>query len=117
MPDDGYAIIRASSLAWLIERARLEGEVRDVPVEVARDLGEAVEHLAAPVPSEERLRAAGPILSLEEHLQLLAEDGDLALPRSRHDGAFWRLVAGVVHVMLRNEAEAVLQIISDRSIV
>lgn len=114
MSSDGYALIRKSTLAWLLERARLEGEVRDVPEEVARDLSEAVVNVEAPKPEEERLRALGPVLSIEEHEELLANDRDLDLPRDRQGGAFWRLVLRVVHAVQTNEAEAVLRIISDR---
>ena len=114
MSSDGYSVIRSSTLAWLLERARLSGEVRNVPEEVARDLAEAVVNVEAPVPEEERLRALGPILSVEEHEELLATDDDLELPRDRQSGAFWRLVLRVVHAMQTNEAEAVLRIIADR---
>jgi hypothetical protein len=110
---DGYAVIRSSTLAWLLERCRLEGQVRDVPEEVARDLAEVVERVDAPVDAD-RLRTVGPVLSVGEHEHLLADDPDLDLPRDKQAGAFWRLVVGVVHAMLRNEAEAVLRIIADR---
>lgn len=111
---DGYAVIRSSTLAWLLERARVEGETLDVPEEVAIDLGRAVVKLDAPVPSEDRLKSLGPMLSVEEHEQLLMADEDLDLPMNKHDGAFWRLVLRVVHSVLRNEGEAVLRIIADR---
>jgi hypothetical protein len=111
---DGYSIIRTSTLAWLLERARLEGEIRNVPEEVARDLSEAVVNVEVPVPEEDRLRALGPVLSIEEHEELLANDDALDLPRDRQGGAFWRLVLRVVHAVHSNEAEAVLRIISDR---
>jgi len=107
---DGYAVIRTSTLAWLLERAREEGELRDVPEEVARDLGQAVTKVKAPEPPE-RLRALGPLLTVEEHMTLLEEDRDLELPRDRHGGQFWRLVVQIVHRMQTNEAEAVLRAI------
>jgi hypothetical protein len=113
--EDGYAVIRSSTLAWLLERARVEGELRNVPEEVARDLSEAVEHVAAPVPEGDRLRALGPVLAAEEHIELLERDADLELPRDKHGGAFWRLVVRIVLAIQANEAEAVLRLISDRS--
>jgi hypothetical protein len=110
---DGYAVIRRSTLAWLLERCRLEGEVRDVPEEVARDLSEVVAKVEAPIDTD-RLRALGPVLSVEEHEHFLADDPDLDLPRDKQSGAFWRVVVGVVHAMMQNEGEAVLKIIADR---
>jgi len=109
---DGYAVIRSSTLAWLLERARVEGELRDCPEEVARDLGKALVagNVSAPEP-EERLRTLGPVLSVDQHLELLQDDRDLDLPRDRQGGAFWRVVARVVHAMMTNEAEAVLRLI------
>jgi hypothetical protein len=111
---DGYVVVRSSTIAWLLEAARLEGATADVPVDVAIDLGKAVTKIAAPEVAEDRLRSLGPLLSIEEHEVLLGADEELDLPTHKHDGAFWRLVAGVVHAMLRNEAEAVLRVISDR---
>ena len=108
---DTYAVVRTSTLTWLLERARVDGELREVPEEVARDLGQAVTGGKASAPDEERLRALGPVLSAEQHLELLQDDRDLDLPRDRQAGQFWRVVARVVHAMLTNEAEAVMQLI------
>jgi len=112
MSADGYAILRKSTLAYLLECYRVAGEsAPEPPEEVVRDLrGTVTGDLRAPEPEGERLRAVGPVLALDEHLALLAEDRDLKLPDGRA-GEFWRLVARVVHSMLTNEAEAVLRLI------
>lgn len=109
---DGYRVIRTATLAWLLERHRGNPEPSELPTEVARDLGEAVVSLSAPI-DDDRIRAAGPLLSVEEHELLLLEELDL--PRSKHDGQFWRLVLRVVHATLTNEAEAVLRVVAERS--
>ena len=110
---DGYALLRRSTLAYLLECHRLLDPERrpTLTEEVALDLREAVStDLRAPAPAEERLRSVGPVLALEEHLELLAGDQDLKLPGGSA-GEFWRLVARVVHCMLANEAEAVLRLL------
>lgn len=110
---DGYRVVRASTLAWLLERHRTHADTGiEVPTEVARDLALAVVDLPAPV-DEDRIRAAGPLLSPEEQEIYLLEELDL--PRDRAGGQFWRLVVRVVHSMNRNEADAVLRIISGSS--
>lgn len=113
MSADGYAVIRNSTLAWLLERARVESELLECPEEVARDLASVLNlgKVEAPVTPEDRLRGIGPILSPEQHEELLLDARELDLPRGKHDGAFWRLVVGVVHGMMSNEAEAVLRLI------
>ena len=107
---DGYAVVRASTLAWLLERHRAAPEA-PIPTEVAVDLREVVQSVSAPHPAEERLRLAGPVLSEEQHATLLAEG--LSLPSGKA-GEFWRLVVRVVHQMLTNEGEAVLRLLGER---
>ena len=69
-------------------------------------------NVPAPVDGD-RIRAAGPLLSAEEHESLLLDELDL--PRAGEASKFWKLVVGIVHGMLTNEAETVLRIIADRS--
>jgi len=108
---DGYAVLRKSTLAWLLEVYRAAGDRPDIPEEVARDLRvQVTRDLRSPV-SADRLRLAGPLLSAEEHEALLEADADLELPRDKQAGAFWRLVVHVVHAVLRNEGEAALKLI------
>ncbi len=115
MSVDGYRVIRSSTLAWLIERHRLHPDDGvELPEEVARDLGEAVVDVDAPIPVGDRLQALGPVLSVEEHETLLLEDPDLNLPRTREAGQFWRLVVRIVHAVKSREAEAVLRMIAQR---
>lgn len=111
---DGYVVVRRKTLAYLVESARVDGTLQDVPEEVARDLGVALERVEAPV-DEDRLAAVGPILSAREHESLLLDDRDLELPRDRQSGAFWRQVMNVTLSILRNEAEAVRRVISERT--
>ena len=110
---DGYVVIRKSTLAWLLERHRAAGQV-DVPHEVALDLGENVVDVDAPVPSEDRLRTLGPILSIDQHRELLEYDEVLSLPKDVNGGMFWRMVAAIVHTMLANEGRAALQILGGK---
>lgn len=107
---DGYVVLRKSSLAWLLERHRLAGQC-ELPGDVATDLGEAIVDVDAPVPAEDRLRTLGPILSLDQHAELLEEDENIGLPRDVQGERFWRTVAGVVHAMLENEGRAALQLL------
>jgi len=108
---DGYAVVRKSTLAWLLELYREAGERPDLPEEVARDLRvQVTRDVSVPV-DKDRLRVVGPVLSAEEHVQLLEACDDLDLPREKQAGAFWRLVVQVVHEMLRNEGDAVLRLI------
>lgn len=109
---DGYAIVRKSTLAWLLEKARIEDGLKDVPEEVVADLRAGVNDVEAPE-SVDPLRALGPVLAYEEHVRLLGEDEELGLPRGR-DGEFWRVVAKVVWKMLANEGEAVLRLVSEK---
>lgn len=109
---DSYALIRKSTLAWLLEGVR--DNARDVPLEVAKDLGTAVLDTDAPDASEDRLAMAGPVLSESDHVQLLASDPDLGLPSDGPSAQFWKLVAKVAHTMLCNEAEAVLRLMGER---
>lgn len=113
MSADGYVVIRSSTLAWLLERYREDRA--EIPVEVARDLGEAVTggEVKAPV-EEDRLRMMGPILGPEEHAALLQEDQALDLPRGRDAADFWKLVVRITHAMMVNEAEATLRLIGER---
>jgi len=104
---DGYAVVRSSTLAWLIDRHRTAPEA-PLPMEVAVDLREVARDIRAPRPAEERMRLAGPVLSEEQHVQLLAEGLDLPAGKA---GEFWRIVVKVVHRMLTNEGEAVLHLI------
>ena len=115
MSADGYVLLRASTLAWLLERHRAAGDPVDVPADVAVDLREAVVAggVRAPTPAGDRLRALGPILSLDQHLELLQSDEDLKLPRDRASGEFWRLVARVTYAILINEAEAVARLLGE----
>jgi hypothetical protein len=110
---DGYVVIRRSTLSYLIECARLGGGLENVPEEVARDLGVAVVEVEAPT-DEERIAAAGPLLSFREHVELLLGDPDLELPRSGQSSQFWQLVTQIVISILRNEAEAVRRIVAER---
>jgi len=113
MKSDGYALIRAQTLAWLLERHRVAGEPVDLPVEVAQDLREAVvKHLPAPT-ADDPLRSLGPVLSAEEQMDLLAADSTLNLPAGS-GGEFWKLVVRVVHAMGINESEAILRLIGER---
>lgn len=104
-----YVLIRAETLAWLLERHRSNQEFDAVPEEVALDLRIALPEVTYPV-EEERLRAMGPILTVEEHEKLLLDELE-ELPRDVQSGQFWRLVLRVVHTTLRNEAEAVLRLL------
>lgn len=109
--DDGYALVRKSTLAWLLEVYRAAENRPEIPEEVARDLRvQVTRELRSPV-SADRLRLAGPLLSAEEHEALLLEEGSLDLPRDKQGGAFWRLVVHVVHAVLRNEGDAALKLI------
>lgn len=111
-----YALIRTETLAWLLEALRaVPTEDRPpIPVEVAQDLREVVQNVEAPRPELDRVRGAGPVLSYEQHLDLLADAAEeLGLPINKHDGAFWRLVARVTHKMLENEGEAILRVIGE----
>lgn len=111
---DGYVLIRQSTLTWLLEVYRNSSERPPVTDEVAVDLrGAVTAGLRAPVPEVDRLRVAGPILSAEQHLQLLREDEELSLPRDRQSAAFWETVLRVTHRVLSNEAEAVLRLIGE----
>lgn len=111
---DGYAVVRRSTLAYLLECARLGGGLENVPEEAARDLGLAIGSVEAPIDGD-RLRATGPILSDREHVELLAADPELNLPTRGQSADFWRVVASVTLAILRNEAEAVRRIIEARS--
>lgn len=108
-----YAFIRSETLGWLLENLRtVPVEDRpEIPLEVAKDLREVVKGLKAPSVDENRIRGAGPMLSLEQHLELLADDESLELPTDRQGSAFWQLVASVVHKMMSNEGEAILRVI------
>jgi hypothetical protein len=111
---DGYAVIRKSTLAYLLEAARVAEMNRDVPEEVARDLSVAVEGVAAPDVDEDRLRAAGPLLTLREHVELLSADPELDLPIKGQSAEFWQVVTKITLTVLRNEAEAVRRVIAAR---
>jgi hypothetical protein len=111
MSEDGYILIRKSTLAWLLEVYRNAGDRPEVPEEVARDLrAQVTGDLRAPVEAD-RLRLAGPLLTAEEHEALLLDDSDLKLPRDAQAGAFWRLVVRVVYAVLQNEGEAAIKLI------
>ena len=111
---DGYVIVRQSTLAWLLEHYRRCEDKQAPTAEVVADLrDEVVSNIAAPPPEGDRLHAAGPVLSAEEHIALLAEDEALDLPQGAQAGQFWRLVARIVHAMLLNESEATLRILAD----
>jgi len=105
---DGYALIRKQTLAWLLEGVRDQG--RDVPDEVAKDLGGSLTDVNAPNPTEDRLAMAGPVLTDEQHLDLLAHDATLELPQTGPSAHFWQLVTKVTLAILRNEAEAVCRL-------
>jgi hypothetical protein len=109
---EGYVVLRKSTLAYLLECARLGGGLENVPEEAARDLGLAVDGVEAPV-DEDRLRAVGPLLDFREHADLVAEEIDL--PRGGQNAEFWKLVVRITLSILRNEAEAVRRVIASRS--
>lgn len=110
---DGYAVIRKTTLAWLIERHRQAPE-EDLPVEVARDLGVAVVGVDAPHPADDALRTLGPILSTEQHIELLESDPRLRLPKDPSGSQFWNMVVSIVHAVLTNEGQAALRIIGGK---
>lgn len=114
----GYVVLRAETVAYLLERVRgLPSEdLGPIPPEVAEDLRGVVAGVDAPRPEFDRVRGAGPVLSLGQHLGLLEDDDAIDLPRDRQGGAFWRLVAAVTHRMLENEAEAVLRLLGEDGI-
>lgn len=112
---DGYAVVRSSTLAWLLEAARVEGELRDVPEAVAVDLGARLERVEVPEELEDRLAAVGPLLSFDEHVELLVGDPDLELPKGDQGSQFWKLVTRIALSILRNEAEAVQRVIAERT--
>lgn len=108
---DGYTIIRRSTLAWLLEHYRQCEDKQSPTAEVIADLrGDVLADVKAPNAEGDRLHAAGPVLSVDEHVALLASDDGLDLPQGKA-GEFWRLVARVVHAMLLNESEAILKIL------
>ncbi len=110
--NDSYSVIRSSTLSWLLEKVRQDDNLRDIPEEVAIDLGKAIKTGAVKVQSiEEKLRTLGPVLSIEQHIQFLLEDKDIDLPSDPSSSKFWNLVVNVVHKMLINEAEGVLTLI------
>jgi hypothetical protein len=109
---EGYVLLKTETLAWLVERHRTNPNDLELPLEVARDLREALPNVAAPL-DDHRIRAAGPLLAVEEHEHLLVEELDL--PRAKNAADFWKLVVRIVHAMLQNEAEAVLRVIADRN--
>lgn len=110
-----YAIIRTETLAWLVECLRtVPHEDRPpIPLEVVQDLKEAVANVEAPKAELDRVRGAGPVLSIEQHLELLGDDEGLELPTTKMEGAFWRLVARVTHKILENEGEAILRVLGE----
>lgn len=110
---DGYVVLRKSTLAYLIECARLGGGLENVPEEVARDLGLAVEGVEVPLDGD-RLAAVGPLLTLRDHVELIAGDPDLDLPQRGQAAEFWQVVTKVTLAVLRNEAEAVRRVIAER---
>lgn len=109
MSRDGYVLLRASTLAWLLERHRTHGEDAPVPEEVALDLRVAAP--SVPVRSElDPFRAMGPVLTVEQHEALLQDE--LRLPADAQAGAFWRQVVAVSYAMMRNEAEAAMRLLA-----
>lgn len=98
---DGYALLKTTTIAWLLERIRAAGVV-EFPGDVADDLGRHLPRIRVEVPGSIE---SGPVLTLEQHVKLL-EDSSLDLPRDRQAGAFWKLVSAVTYEMLRNEALA-----------
>lgn len=110
---DGYALIRKSTLAWLLERHRRAPD-EELPIEVARDLGEAVVGVEAPQAAEDPLRALGPILTAEEHIELLTADRALGLPADKGAAQFWHVVVRVVLGIMSNEGQAALRIIGGK---
>lgn len=108
---DGYTILRTSTVSWLLEHYR-RCETKTPPTkDVVEDLrGEVLATIKAPRPEIDRIRAAGPILTLDQHIELLADDEELDLPKDKSGGQFWRIVAQVVHTMLLNEAEAIFKL-------
>jgi len=112
MSKNGYAILRTSTLAWLLEQSK--SKVGEAPHQVLSEIAELVENpkVEPPPDLELELRGSGPLLTVEEHVSLL-EDADLGLPTDRHGGSFWRLVVKVCHEMLVNEAEAARRISAD----
>lgn len=111
---DGYAVVRKSTIAYLLEVARENGGLDDVPDEVARDLGTVVADIAAPI-DEDRLAAVGPILSVRQHVELISSDSELEIPRTKQGSEFWQLVVQITHSVLRNEAEAIRRVIAEKS--
>lgn len=115
MSNSGFVILRGETLAFLLDEWRkLPPEDRGViTAEVAGDLREAAVRVEAPRTDTERLRAAGPVLSLQQHMELLLEDEFLQLPRDAHGREFWELVAKINHSMMSSEGEAVLRILGE----
>lgn len=109
---DGYVVIRRSTLAWLIERHRVNEIPADVPEQVAVDLGEAVINVRAPEPDEERLERFGPLLSSDTHKSLLRRD--VELPTDVAGRSFWELVVDIVHNMMAYEGEAIMRVVGGK---
>jgi len=107
---EGYVVLRKSTVAWLLEKYRRDKD-EEIPFEVAIDLRENVIDVDAPIPEEDRLKTLGPVLSVEEHIQLLMEDEDLKLPTDNQGSNFWKMVSMITWTMLKNEAECVLRIL------
>jgi len=109
---DSYVLIRSTTLAWLLECVR-EDELRyAVPPEVARDLAGKLNAGTVPAPVDPgRTVGLAPVLTPEEHMQLMQEDASLGLPADRRAGEFWRTVVKVVHAFACNEAEATLRLL------
>lgn len=109
---DTYAVIRGSTLSWLLEKIRLDDNLRDIPEDVARDLGYAIDVGSVKVQSlEDKLKTIGPVLSTDIHEQILSENLDIQLIRDNHNDSFWKQIVQIFHMMLESEAEAVLRLI------
>jgi len=108
---DGYVVLRKSTLAWLLERHRAAPDGPDVPASVAMDLCENVVDVMAPKPAEDRLQTLGPIMSVDQHRELLENQMSGKLPTDQQARQFWYLVTEIVHNMLENEGQAALQIL------
>lgn len=104
---DGYAVVRRSTLAWLLERHR-EAPECSIPLEIARDLRITSSNLSVPTTT---VRPCGPILSVEQHIELLRADPLSGMPDDPHSRRFLETIVGVCHRVLANEGEAESRII------
>lgn len=108
---DGYVILKASSLSWLIEHLLAAEQLKNVPEDIAKDLGHILVNQGIREPiDQDKVKSLGPILTVDEHEHLLLQS-DLRLPTDKQSGQFWRMVMHIVHTMLQNEADAIMHIV------